>query len=66
MGWKVVSIVFFLAGIGFLPFWGYDRPWPNEASLPICGFCFFVAILTFLVSVMARRGSTVWKGRGQG
>jgi hypothetical protein len=66
MGWKVVSLLFFLAAIILLPFWPYPRPWPPDANLPIVGFCLFFAILTFLVSIMGRRGSSVWKGRGQG
>jgi hypothetical protein len=66
MGWKIVSLVFLLAAIILLPFWPYPRPWPSGANTIIVGFCIFVAILTFLVSIMARRGSAVWKGRGQG
>lgn len=66
MPWKIVSLVFLISAVIFMPFWPYHRPWPPDANLPIVGFCIFVAILTFLVSVMGRRGSTVWKGRGQG
>jgi MFS superfamily sulfate permease-like transporter len=66
MAWKVVSLLFLLIAVIFLPFWPYHRPWPPEANLFIVVFSVFVAILTFLVSIMARRGSDVWKGRGQG
>jgi hypothetical protein len=62
MGWRIVSAIFVLLGIACFPVW------PYAVSLPIylSGFCFFVAVLTFLVSIFARRGSAVWKGRGQG
>lgn len=66
MGWKVVSLVFLLAAIAFLPFWPYPRPWPTGANVVISGFCIFVAILSFLVSIMGRKGSVLWKDRGQG
>lgn len=66
MGWKVVSLIFLLIAVILLPFWPYPRPWPPDANNVIVGFSIFVAILTFLVSIMARRGSAVWRGRGQG
>jgi len=61
---RYVSIVFFLLGIAFLPFWPYSSAW-NWRLFPSV-FCFFVAFLTLLVSVFAKRGSNVWKHRGQG
>ena len=64
MGWKLISLILFALGIAALPVWPYPRPWPAEANLMICGFCFFLAALTFLVSIFARHGSTVWRGRG--
>ena len=66
MGWKIISLFFLLAGILSLPIWPFGHPWPSDASLAICGFCFFVAGLTFLVSILGRRGSTIWRHRGQG
>jgi cellulose synthase/poly-beta-1,6-N-acetylglucosamine synthase-like glycosyltransferase len=62
VGWKVVSILFFLLGVAFLVWFALDRSWPIYAA----AFCIFVAILTFLVSIFARRGSTLWQGRGKG
>lgn len=62
MGWKLISGVFFLLGITFLIWFAYDRSWPIYAA----AFCLFVAILTLLVSIFARRGSTVWQGKGNG
>ncbi len=61
---KWVSLVFLLLGIAFLPFWPYASTW-NWRLFPTV-FCFFIAVLTFLVSIVAKRGSTVWKHRGQG
>ena len=66
MIFRVVSLFFLVCAVALMPAWGYSRPWPPEANLPIIAFCLFVAALTFLVSVMARRGSTLWKGRGHG
>jgi hypothetical protein len=62
VGWKLISGLFLLFGIGFLVWFAFDRSWPIYAA----GFCFFVAILTFLVSIFARRGSTLWQGKGKG
>lgn len=62
MGWKLVALLFFLAGIGCLVWYGFNRSWPIYGA----AFCFFLAILTFLVSIFARHGSTVWQGRGKG
>jgi hypothetical protein len=64
MGWRIVSLLFLLMAIAALPFWPYPHPWPNSATLAICGFCFFVAALTFLVSIFSRHGSALWRGRG--
>jgi hypothetical protein len=66
MGWRVVSLIFALIGIACLPFWPYPHPWPAYGSLAICGFCFFVCGLTFLVSIFAKHGGAIWKGRGHG
>ena len=66
MGWKVVSLIFLLAAIVFLPFWPIPWPFPQEARFVITGFCLFVAVLTFLVHLVGRRGSSLWKGPGQG
>jgi hypothetical protein len=62
VGWKLVSVLFLICGIGCLIWFAFDRSWPIYAA----AFCFFVAILTFLVSIFARRGSVVWQGKGKG
>ncbi len=66
MGWRLVAMIFLLLGIAGLPFWPYPRPWPGYASIWISGFCFFVAVLTFLVSIFAKHGGLLWRGRGHG
>jgi hypothetical protein len=62
LGWKLIAGVFLALTIGFLIWFGFNRSWPIYAA----GFCFFIAILTFLVSIFARHGSTVWQGKGKG
>ena len=62
MGWKIISGVFLILAIAFFIWFAFDRSWPIYAG----GFCVFVAILTFLVSIFGRRGSTVWQGKGKG
>jgi MFS superfamily sulfate permease-like transporter len=62
MDWKWVSIAFFLLGFALLPVWPYTANWRAYPSV----FCFFVAVLTLLVSLFAKRGSSVWKHKGQG
>jgi hypothetical protein len=62
VGWKLISGIFFVLGIVFAVWFAFDRSWPIYAA----AFCFFVAILTFLVSIFARRGSALWQGRGKG
>jgi len=62
MGWKLIAGIFFLLGIAFLVWFAFDRSWPIYAAI----FCFFVGVLTFLVSIFARRGSTLWQGKGKG
>jgi drug/metabolite transporter (DMT)-like permease len=64
MGFRIISAIFFALGIICLPFWPISRPWPSEASLAICGFCFFFALLTLLISFVGRHGSVIWRGRG--
>jgi cellulose synthase/poly-beta-1,6-N-acetylglucosamine synthase-like glycosyltransferase len=62
LAWKIISGLSLILGIVFLVWLAFDSSWPIYAA----AFCFFVAILTFLVSIFARRGSTVWQGRGKG
>lgn len=62
MDWKWVSITFFVLGTLCLPVWPYSAGW----RLYPTAFCFFVGVLTLLVSIFAKRGSTVWKDKGQG
>jgi uncharacterized membrane protein len=62
MGWRIISLILFVIGIFVMPLWPYSRNWSVFAP----GFCWFLAILMFLVSIFARRGSEIWKHRGQG
>ncbi len=58
---KWISLCFLIPAIVCLPFWPYSASWSFYPS----AFCVFVAILTFLVSVAGKRGSAIWKHRGQ-
>ncbi len=62
MDWKWVSIVFFFVALVCLPIWPYSANWRFYPS----AFCVFVGILTLLVSIFAKRGSAIWKHKGQG
>ena len=62
MGWRIVSLIAFLAGIVCLAL--YALHW--SGIIYAAAFCFLIAGVTFLVSIFARRGSTVWQGRGKG
>lgn len=62
MDWKWVSLVFFVVGIICLPIWPYSHAWMPYPT----AFCWFIAVLTFLVSIFSKRGSAVWRHRGQG
>jgi hypothetical protein len=62
MAWRIISLILFIAGIFAMPLWPYSRNWSVYAP----GFCWFLAVLTFLISIFARRGSEIWKNRGQG
>lgn len=62
MGWRLAAAFFFLAGVACLPVWPYSASWRFYPT----AFCWFLAVLTFLVSIFASRGSTVWKHKGQG
>ncbi len=62
MDWKYASLAFFVLGIICLPFWPYSLNWSIYLSI----FCWFVTILTLLVSVFAKHGSALWRGRGHG
>ena len=62
MGSKIVSLVFFIGCIVFLVWFAFDRRWPIYAA----AFCFLISVVTLAVSIFARRGSTVWQGRGKG
>lgn len=66
MGFRIVSAILYLIAIIFLPIWPYHTPWPREANLIVCGFCFLVGTLTLILSFIARHGSPVWRGRGHG
>ena len=62
MAWRLVSLLFAIIGILAMPVWPYSQNWSVFAP----GFCWFLAGLTFLLSIFARRGSQIWKHRGQG
>lgn len=62
MDWKWVSLAFFILGIVCLPVGPYSVTWRIYPT----AFCWFVAVLTFLVSIFAKRGGTIWKHKGQG
>ena len=62
MDWKWASLAFFILGLLCLPVWPYSASWPIYPT----AFAWFVSLLTLLVSIFAKRGSTVWKHKGQG
>ena len=62
MDFKWVSIAFFVLGVICLPIWPFTASWRAYPSV----FCFFVGVLTLLVSIFAKHGSAVWKHKGQG
>jgi hypothetical protein len=62
MDWKWLSLALFILGIVCLPLWPYSLNWSIYPSV----FCFFLAVLALLVSVFAKRGSAIWKDKGQG
>jgi hypothetical protein len=62
MGWRILAFLFVIAGILAIPLWPYSQNWSIFAP----AFCWFLAILSFLISIFARRGSAIWKDRGQG
>ena len=61
MGFRVVSLIFFLGGVAFAVWYIFSHSWHGYAA----AFCWFVSILTFLISLVARRGSTFWRGKSQ-
>jgi hypothetical protein len=62
MDFRFVSLGFFILAVICLPVWPYSANWTIYPSV----FCVFIAALTFLVNLFGKRGSTVWKGKGQG
>ncbi|HZQ52224.1 MAG TPA: hypothetical protein VFB14_08510 [Bryobacteraceae bacterium] len=60
MDWKWVSLVFFIAGIACVPLWPYSLNW----TIYPMAFCFFVAVLTLLVSIFSKHGGVIWRDRG--
>jgi hypothetical protein len=62
MDFRLVSLGFFILAIICLPFWPYSGNWTIYPTL----FFLFVAVLTFLVNLFGKRGSAVWKRKGQG
>ena len=62
MVWRLIALVFFVIGLIVMPLWPYSQNWSVFAP----GFCWFVAVLMILMSFFAKRGSEIWKNRGQG
>jgi hypothetical protein len=63
MLWKVAGLVALILCIATLPVWPYSR---GPRGLYLCMFFGFAAALLFLVGFFGRRGSALWKDRGQG
>jgi uncharacterized membrane protein len=63
MLWKVAGLVALILCIATLPVWPYSR---GPRGLYLCMFLGFAAALLFLVGFFGRRGSALWKDRGQG
>jgi len=62
MGWRILSLVFVLIGVLVMPTWSYSQ----NFSIFAPAFCWFLAVLFFLVSIFARQGSAIWRHRGHG
>ncbi|MGA8028167.1 MAG: hypothetical protein WB992_13575 [Bryobacteraceae bacterium] len=62
MVWRWVSISLFIIGILSLPFWPYSK----EFTIYPTAFCWFLTVLTLLVSIFGKRGSELWRHKGQG
>jgi hypothetical protein len=60
--WKWIALGFLILGVAVLPVFSYSLSWSIYPSL----FCGFVAVLVFLVSIFSKRGSAIWRDRGQG
>jgi hypothetical protein len=60
--WKWISAALFIVGILVLPYWPYSQNWTIYPSI----FCWFLTVLTLLVSIFAKRGSSLWRHKGQG
>ncbi len=62
MDFRWIALAFFILGIVCLPVWPYSTNWMIYPT----AFCWFIAVLTFLVNLFGKRGSTIWKGKGKG
>ncbi len=62
MDFRWIALAFFILAIICLPVWPYSGHWTVYPS----AFLIFLAVLIFLVNLFGKRGSTVWKGKGQG
>lgn len=63
MDWKWISVAALVIGFFFLPFW----PWIHQEWWIYAVFgCVFIAGLSFLISLFGKRGSVIWKDKGQG
>jgi MFS superfamily sulfate permease-like transporter len=60
--WKWVALAFFVLGIVVLPYYPYSLNWSIYPSI----FCWFLMLITLLVSVFSKRGSSLWRGKGHG
>jgi hypothetical protein len=62
MLWTIAALVALILCVATLPVWPYSGP----RSLYLCMFFAFAAALLFLVGIFGRRGSALWKDKGQG
>ncbi|HEX4809047.1 MAG TPA: DUF3309 family protein [Bryobacteraceae bacterium] len=62
MGWRVISLIALFIALIALPIWPFSSRWTIYPS----GFFFLIGIVTFAVSQFGRRGSPIWRNRGQG
>ena len=62
MDWRVISAIFFALAIICLPFWPYSHGWTIFPT----AFCMLVTFVTLLVNLFGKKGSAIWKHKGQG
>jgi hypothetical protein len=62
MDWRIIAAIFLALALGCLPVWPYSHGWTFLPSI----FCLFVMVLTLLVNLFGKKGSTIWRHKGQG